>query len=93
MAESAALCPLPCRPDAVLAESAEDFGLAQRVVRALGATGYLPLRAVEVSVHGRVTFLQGQVPSYYLKQLAQVCALAVPGVQELRNDCQVVRSA
>jgi osmotically-inducible protein OsmY len=92
MAESPALLMLPCAPQAALAECAEDLGLAERVACALGATGYLPLRAVEVSVQGRVTVLQGRVPSYHLKQVAQVTALAVPGVQELHNDLVVVRS-
>src|SRR5262249_25858399 len=78
VAERAAVLAPPCRPEAVVVEDAADPALAERVARALGATGYLPLRAVEVSVHGRVTLLQGRVPSYYLKQVAQVSALAVP---------------
>jgi osmotically-inducible protein OsmY len=49
-----------------------------------------PLRVVQVSVCGRVVILQGQVPSYNLKQAAQAAALAVLGIEELRNDLEVV---
>jgi osmotically-inducible protein OsmY len=76
----------------LLAQSLLDLGLAERVERALRATGYPPLRAVEVSVCGQLVILQGRVPSYYMKQLAQAVAMGVAGVRELRNDVQVVRS-
>jgi osmotically-inducible protein OsmY len=65
--------------------------LAERVSRALGATGYPPLRAVEVVVCDRLVTLRGRVPSYYLKQIAQVTVLAVVGVGELCNRLEVVR--
>jgi osmotically-inducible protein OsmY len=74
------------------AQSLLDRCLVERVERALRATGYSPLRSVEASVCGRLVILQGQVPSYYLKQLAQATAMDVPGVRELRNDVEVVRS-
>jgi osmotically-inducible protein OsmY len=70
----------------------EDLCVAERVERALRATGYPPLRAVEVSVCGQLVILRGRVPSYYMKQFAQAAALALPGVRELRNDVEVVRS-
>jgi osmotically-inducible protein OsmY len=104
MSESAALVALPSaqhgdaernasRAAALpVAQSLVDLGLAERVERALGATGYPPLRAVGASVCGRLVILQGRVPSYYLKQLAQATAMNVPGVRELRNDVEVVRS-
>jgi len=34
--------------------------------------------------------LQGQVPSYNLKQAAQVAAMGVLGIEEMRNDLEVV---
>jgi osmotically-inducible protein OsmY len=67
-----------------------DSGLAERVERALRATGYSPVHAVEVSVRGRLVILRGRVPSYYMKQLAQAAVLDVPGVRDLRNDVLVV---
>jgi osmotically-inducible protein OsmY len=46
---------------------------------------------IEVTVCDRRVLLRGQVPSYFLKQIAQAVALAVPGVRELRNDLEVAR--
>ena len=70
-------------------QSQGDLCLAERVGRALRATGYGPLRGVEVTVHARLVILGGRVPSYYLKQVAQTTALAVPGARHVRNDLDV----
>ena len=61
------------------------------VERTLRATGYGPLRGIAVTVHARLVILSGRVPSYYLKQVAQTTALAIPGTRHLRNDVDVVR--
>jgi osmotically-inducible protein OsmY len=75
---------------AVLANQClQDLRLAERVARALRAIGYPSLRAVDVSVGNRRVFLQGRVPSYYMKQVAQAVVLNVPGVTELQNDLDV----
>jgi osmotically-inducible protein OsmY len=103
MAQSAALLLLPVGEHAgkqmeaveamapLLTQSLEDLRLAERVERALRATGYGPLRGIEVTVHGRLVILGGRVPSYHLKQVAQTTALAVPGVHHARNDLEVGR--
>ena len=65
--------------------------MAERVERALCATGYGPLRDVTVTVHSRLLILGGQVPSYHLKQVAQAAALAVTGAHRVRNDLAVSR--
>jgi osmotically-inducible protein OsmY len=103
MAQPAALLILPAREptgterDAVqatarlLAQGLEDLRLAERVARALRATGYGPLRDIEVTVQARLVLLAGRVPSYYLKQVAQTTALGVPGAQQVRNDLEVGR--
>jgi osmotically-inducible protein OsmY len=72
-------------------QSQEDLCLAGRVERALSATGYGPLRGTEVTVRARLVILRGRVPSYYLKQVAQTTALAVPGARQVRNDLDVGR--
>ena len=36
-----------------------------------------------------VIVLQGKVPSYYLKQMAQDTVMAVPGVEVLLNELQI----
>jgi osmotically-inducible protein OsmY len=104
MAQSAALASLPWRkrPDegkdsldtnvSLLAQSLEDLRLAERVGHALHATGYGALRAIEVSVTARIVRLVGRVPSYHLKQIAQVTAQAVPGAHEVHNGLDVVQS-
>ena len=74
-----------------LTQSLEDHRLAERVERALRATGYGALRTLRVSVSARVVILVGRVSSYYLKQLAQETALAVPGAHQIRNDLDVVQ--
>jgi osmotically-inducible protein OsmY len=75
----------------LLQQPQEDLGLAERVERALRATGYGPLRGVEVAVHARYVILGGRVPSYYLKQVAQATALTVSGARHVRNDLDVAR--
>jgi osmotically-inducible protein OsmY len=58
--------------------------------RALSSTGYGQLRNLHVYCdHGRVT-LQGRVPSYYLKQVAQAAIQSLPAVCDIDNDLQVM---
>jgi hypothetical protein len=70
-----------------------ELRLAERVERAVRATGYPPLRAIEVAAYEWLIILRGQVPSFYMKQMAQAAAVAVPRVRELRNDLNVVAAA
>jgi osmotically-inducible protein OsmY len=64
--------------------------LCEDIHRALLATGQMWLRDVVITSNadGRV-ILQGRVPSYYLKQMAQSVALAVVGVKSLENQIAV----
>ena len=80
----------PEQPASLPTESREDLHLAERVERALHATGYMLLRNIEVAVQARVVTLAGRVPSYYLKQVAQTAALSVPGIHRIQNDLEVV---
>jgi osmotically-inducible protein OsmY len=73
----------------LLRQSLEDLCLAERVERALRATGYRRLRGVEVTVRAGLVILGGRVPGYYLKRVAQETALAVPGARQVRNDLGV----
>ena len=52
--------------------------LADAIRGALDKTGHGWLRLVGVSVEGGCVVLRGRVPSFYLKQMAQVTAMAVP---------------
>jgi len=76
----------------LLTQGLEDLHLAERVERALCATGYGALRGIEVSVRARLVTLVGRVPSFYLKQIAQERALAVPGTHQIHNGLEVVQT-
>ncbi|WP_437201065.1 BON domain-containing protein [Planctomicrobium sp. SH664] len=68
-----------------------DIVLRARIKRSLLATGRQPLSGLQVSTSAGVVTLQGTVPSYYMKQLAQQAAMDVPGVT--RIDSQLVVTA
>ena len=53
--------------------------LRERVVRALASLGYPSLATVDCEVASNRVILSGRLPSYHLKQLAQVAALRVTG--------------
>jgi hypothetical protein len=60
--------------------SPADRRLSEQIIQVLRATGCLPLRDLRVfSADGLVT-LQGRVPSYYMKQVAQSAICSLPGV-------------
>jgi len=73
-------------------EILEDLRLADRIAHALHATGYSELRNIEVSVDGPIVRIVGRVPSYYLKQIAQATALAVPEIHQVQNRLEVVQA-
>ncbi|WP_202920264.1 BON domain-containing protein [Urbifossiella limnaea] len=57
--------------------------------QALAQTSYGWLQRVEVVLEAGRLVLRGEVPSFYLKQLAQVAVLALPDVPGLRNELRV----
>ena len=65
--------------------------MAERITRALRQTGYTALGEIKVAIHRRDVRLSGQIPTYYLKQIAQTTVLAIPGVQHIDNDLEVSR--
>ena len=56
---------------------------------ALEKTGHGWLRRIVVVAEAEVIVLQGKVPSFYLKQMAQVTVMAVPGIELVRNELEV----
>ncbi len=64
--------------------------LPRRVAAALGSSSYSALHAITLSAAGSCIFLLGEVPSFFLKQIAQQVVAEVPGVQEVRNELLVV---
>jgi osmotically-inducible protein OsmY len=69
--------------------ASDDALLAERIRVALRASGYGPLRHIEVVACSGAVILTGAAPSYHLKQVAQATALAVLGTRTVRNDLAV----
>ncbi len=55
-------------------------------------TQHAALRCVTYSIDGDTVVLFGRVPSYYLKQLAQVKVTCVPGIERVDNRIEVAVS-
>jgi osmotically-inducible protein OsmY len=56
----------------------------------LRASSYRSLGAIVCDYYRGALRLRGNVPSYYLKQIAQSLVLALPGVDRLHNELTVV---
>ncbi len=64
----------------------------ERVTRErLSKSGYTSLRDVSCLAAEDVLVLEGRLPSYYLKQVAQEIALSVSGVRGIVNRIKVPR--
>lgn len=63
--------------------------LQRRVAATLARSGYAALAFIGCDVQQRQVILYGSVPSYHLKQLAQVYAQRVDGVDRVDNRLQV----
>ena len=63
---------------------------ADQVERAFRNSPYLALRNVACECRDDVLVLNGCLPTYYLKQVAQSVAAQVDGVRQVVNDIQVV---
>jgi hypothetical protein len=59
--------------------------VVDRVNLTFRQSSYAPLREVSADEIDGTIVLTGRVPSYYLKQIAQVVAGAVEGVRRLEN--------
>ena len=63
--------------------------IVRTATAALKATGYRQLESLQVYCsHGRLT-LQGRVPTYYLKQVAQSAIQGLHGIRDIDNDIRV----
>jgi osmotically-inducible protein OsmY len=63
--------------------------LRDRIVEALVNSGYAALSLVRCDVDNNRVILRGSVPSYHLKQLAQVHVLRIQGIGRLENHLEV----
>lgn len=64
---------------------------ASRVAARLRRSGYPALRDIRCELCDNVLVLTGAVPTFHLKQLAQVLALRTPGVRYVENRVRVVQ--
>ena len=77
------------RPNPFAALFQEIAEIAQAVLR---RSSYAELQNVSCDFSGGVLTLRGCVPTYRLKQLAQASVADVPGVVEVHNRVEVVKS-
>jgi osmotically-inducible protein OsmY len=63
--------------------------LREQLLQTLDAIGYAALRNIDCRVEKGIVRLIGDVPSFYVKQVAQSAVQNLAGVQEIRNELQV----
>lgn len=69
--------------------STSSIDVEAQIREKLHFTQHAALRCVTYSVEGDTVVLHGRVPSYYLKQLAQVKVTCVPGIERVDNRIEV----
>lgn len=67
-----------------------DQHILEQVNKALHRSGYDQLRSVRTYCHHGRIVLQGKIPTYYLKQVAQELVRSVSDVRDVDNDLHVV---
>jgi len=65
----------------------------EAVERVLRKAAYLALRSVRCEVAGDALILKGSVPSYYLKQMAQMHAIQENAAHRIVNEIEVITSS
>lgn len=79
----------PAEPLPELLDSLPDYALWQCVVISLKDSSYAPLRCLDCDVQDGIVELTGRVPSFFLKQMAQVLVLRLRDVKAVRNHVLV----
>ena len=64
--------------------------LLRKVTDQFRGNTFPPLRAIRCEVRGDLVILRGQVPTFYLKQMAQALTGKVSGVRRVVNEIEVV---
>lgn len=76
-----------------IGQDGQASALCEQVVRSardrLGQSGYGPLRDIRCDYAGGVLTLKGRVPTFYLKQVAQVTVKDVQHVRQVDNQLEV----
>ncbi|MBN1909237.1 MAG: BON domain-containing protein [Pirellulales bacterium] len=76
-------------PSLLRAGKSPDAALGE-VRRRFTEASYTVLRQVDVQRRNGSIVLCGRVPSYHMKQIAQVMAMAVPAVRQVENRIEVL---
>lgn len=63
----------------------------QVIRQALDALGHLVMRDLQIELSQNVVMLWGRLPTYHLKQMAQVAVQQIPGVDGVVNGIEVAR--
>lgn len=63
--------------------------LAKKIELSFDSMGYRSLARVYCETEGNHIILKGETPSFYLKQVAQVTATKVAGVESINNQITV----
>lgn len=82
--------PANCRPSELAAP--QDLELPSRVRLTLSQTRHPAFHSLQVAEENGAIILDGELPSFYLKQLVQTIAGSVDGVRRLHNRVRVVRT-
>jgi osmotically-inducible protein OsmY len=77
----------PAQPSAGLTTTAD---VAERAENELRRNAYVALKNISCEYHDGVLVLNGCLPTYYLKQVAQEAIARVDGVQRVENRIAVV---
>ena len=77
------------RPETLIQEPSPLDQRNQRIVQlatqCLRQSGYRPLASISCEFHEGILTMRGEVPSYYLKQMAQVLARTIAEVEFVDN--------
>lgn len=79
-----AQAPVLDAPDAVLQDGPSDLAEGR-----LRGNAYLALKNVSCDYREGILVLRGQVPTYYLKQVATAAVAGLPGVRHIVNQIDV----
>jgi len=66
-----------------------DALLNRKIAAALGRCSYIRNSSLRLDVCSGRVVLSGDVPSYFLKQMAQESLRSVEGVEEIQNELEV----
>jgi osmotically-inducible protein OsmY len=69
------------------------MNLAEWAESRLRSNPYLALKNISCRFHDGVLVLQGCLPSYYLKQVAQEVVAPLTGVERIENQIEVIAPA